>query len=67
MTAQDILASSPPGSGARRRVLSEGVLKMRTRTPKRFSEESPATRVLAEALATLVLLLAMLFVLLAPE
>jgi hypothetical protein len=72
MTAQHVLVSSPLGSGARRRVPSEKrleprVLKMRTRTRRRFSMVSPATRVLAEALATLVLFLAMLYVLLAPE
>ncbi len=72
MTAQHAMASSPLGSGARRRVRSEKrveppVLKMSARTRKRLPEESSAARLLAEALAALVLFLAMLFVLLAPE
>lgn len=72
MTAQHVMTSSRLGAGARRRVRSEKrieprVLKMSGRSRKRSPEESPASRLLAEALATLVLLLAMLFVLLAPE
>ena len=72
MTAQNIMTSSRLGAGARRRARFEkrvepGVLKMSARTRKRSPEESPASQLLAEALAAVVLFLAMLFVLLAPE
>lgn len=72
MTAQNIMTSSHLGAGPRRRVRSEKhveprVLQTRPQTRKRSSDEWPATQVLAEALAAVVLFLAMLFVLLSPE
>jgi hypothetical protein len=71
MTAQHVMTSRP-GTSARRHVRPEKsiepqVLKMSARTRKHSPEESPASQLLAEALAALVLLLAMFFVLLAPE
>jgi hypothetical protein len=72
MKTQNVMTSFPLGGYAGRRPRFEKrselwVFKMRARPRTRSSKESPASQLLAEALAALVLLVAMLLVLLAPE